>query len=530
MAEIAILYFDDEVSERRANEPSWRTIIESLGFKPDIRFDTSLDSLASELVRRPHIVIVDNVIVSTDAHGRPKEMRNEGARFIEENKAAHPDSFFILYTGKGFAVEQLGVRLPNPDLIVSKDYLIEERYQAYIASQLKARLNRAPIETPVIDDGPQDETFRYETQSLIEQVIFDWMPQAGIEARNVTAQLTKLAGGFSGAWVYRLQLSGGATGSTVPTVLKLGDTKQIEREIEAFQRYAKWLLPHDMRVDIVGKGTIGERAALCYAFALGGQDKVEPAAEALRRGNRKVIDTVIKFLFQTDRQAWYRVTDDTGAKLKSFVSNIPEYPGKKDDWRAQCFEATLQRIADAEGLTHTKNDGRMEIGRHRFGELRPTLRTLPDVKVPKCICHGDLNANNIFVNKNNIALIDFEQTGPHHIFRDFISFESSVRSLYAPTGGRTASFDDLLDLEIALLRDRNVSVNGDAVLLEVQRIRQSAFRLFPQGEPKLYAATLALHLWKLLGFRENSTDMTEWGERGERYIAAGLISALTVLA
>lgn len=528
MPALDIFYFDDVQSEREDNEPSWTAIVEQLGFRPDYRFNAALQGLADILPQRPHLIILDNVIDRIGISGQPESLKNEGARFIEEHKGDHPDSVFILYTDKTFHVDQLGARIPNPDMIVSKAYLAEKRYQDYIAAQLKARLNRAPIEALDIDVGEEGDAWRAGTKSLVEQVIIDWVPKTE-RAGAVTARLKKLSGGYSKATVYRLELSGGPTGASVPTILKLGKCEEIEREIAAFQRYAKWLLPHDMRVDIVGKGTIGSRSALCYAFALGGQENVEPAADALKAGRAKVIETVIRHLFSSQRQAWYGKSDESGPHLKNYVSNLGEYPGDKDDWRNRSLETTLRRIATADGIVHERHDAHNKIGRHGFDDVRPSLRRLPDVKVAKCICHGDLNANNIFFHGGNLALIDFEQTGPNHVFRDFVSFESSVRSLYAPSTSGHTPFEELVDLELALLREPDMIVLQDPVLLQVQRIRAAAFKRFPYAEPVLYTATILLHLWKLIGFRNDTSANSIWGDRGERYLAAGLTAALMSL-
>lgn len=525
MAVLEVLYFDDKISERTQFEPIWQDILKQIWDNIDIRYDPDLTNLASKLHTRPHIVIVDNLIEEVDHNGKREVFNNEGAQFIAEHKRAHPDTIFVLHTGRDFSILQLGQRHPNPDLIVTKDYLRVQNYKDYLAVELQTRLKRLPIDV-VESNSSSEATQRSIVKSLVEQVAYDLLPSAE-EKRWSTARLAKLSGsGFSGASVYRLELSGGSAGPSVPTVLKLGKAEQIEREIAAFQRYAKWYLPHDMRVDIVGRGTVEDQSALCYAFALGSHDKVEPMAEALRRG-KKSAGGVIKQLFQSTRQGWYIVADGPEPPIKSYFSNLQEYPSTKDEWRDICFEKTLTALCENEGLRVTKNEARLHFSGFEVDEIRRAFGRLPDVQVPMCICHGDLNANNIFHVKDRpaIALIDFEQTGLHHVFRDFVSFECSIRSLFQPVKAAVIPLVQLVDLELALLNDVDVNVSVSPVLEEVQKVRKSAFVRFPTASQAVYTAALALHLWKLLGFRDNGKS--QWHASGERHLASGLVATLT---
>jgi len=525
MADLEVLYFDDLVQQRNQYEPLWKSILLRTSERADIRYDPALPGLAAKLQSRPHIVIVDNVIEETDADGKKEVLSNEGARFIAEHKRLHPDTIFVLHTGKDFSILQLGQRIPNPDIIVTKDYMRIEGYQAYVAEQLRSRINRLPLD--IVEDGARhvDPAQRAIVKSLVEQVVYDLLPSAGDKPWTM-ARLTKLSGGYSGAVVFRLDLTGGAAGSSVPTVLKLGPSLQIEREITAFQRFAKWYLPHDMRVDIVGKGSVGTQSALCYAFALGSQDKVEPLSEALRRG-KKSVDPVVKQLFQSQRQGWYiAIESDARSSILDYFSNLEEYPFVKDEWRDTCFEKSLTAICERDGIKLDKRDSRLRFGGHEVDEIRRAFGRLPEVKVPMCICHGDLNANNIFhsAKRAGIALIDFEQTGIHHVFRDFISFESSVRSLFQPVKAPVLPLGDLVDLERALLQDVDTNVSASPVLEELQKIRRAAFERFPHADRAIYTASLALHLWKLLGFRDN--NKSQWHASGERHLTSGLAAAL----
>lgn len=531
MAQLKVLYFDDLKEEREQFETLWGDILGLAGFDADILYEGELKNLEPKLERRPHVVIVDNSIEGTDYKGDPRSDPNEGAKFIASHKPGLPDTVFVLYTGKEFSMLQLGRRIPNPDLIATKDYLQNANYQQFLAGELRRLVRRTPLEN-VLENGGTDggDARKRHVHSLIEQIVHD-IRADGDGPLWDTAKLTRITGGFSGAVVCRLELEGAEDGAPIPTIVKIGPIDQIRREQQAFTRYAKWFLPHDLRVDIVGKGETGEWAAICYAFALGGQDDVETLADVLPRGRKKAIQATIRLLFNSKRQGWYKVASAKQDHLRDYLSNLPEYPSDKDEWRDISFEKSVAEICATEGIAFSKHESRLRIGDHEIDEIRRALRRLPNIKVPRCICHGDLNANNIFVTPSNnaIALIDFEQTGLHHVFRDFVSFESSVRSLFAQTtmAPPRLGLGELIDLELALLADVEADMRADPILEQVQSIRQAAFERFPSADTALYKGAVALHLWKLCGFRDD--DKSQWTSEGERHLVSGLVSVLATM-
>src|SRR5690606_1055540 len=62
-----------------------------------------------------------------------------------------------------------------------------------------------------------------------------------------------------------------------------------------------------------------------------------------------------------------------------------------------------------------------------------------------CILHGDLNSDNVILNRNNkiAALVDFQRTGRGHVFQDLASLEASVRINYP----EHSAFGDILEIE-----------------------------------------------------------------------------------
>jgi hypothetical protein len=147
--------------------------------------------------------------------------------------------------------------------------------------------------------------------------------------------------------------------------------------------------------------------------------------------------------------------------------------------------------------------------------------------VEECICHGDLNANNILVNTSGhrMAFIDFQSTGFHNIFRDFVSLESSVRIDWS---------GDVLDHEMREQFEREIlAVEGDLTgltgyLAEVCKIRHAAlsnFPIIPGGNRRAqYLIASFIH------FSWLATRFDDWTGAGYRRLLLGAYANLLALA
>ena len=142
MTELRALYFDDETGERDQYEPIWQKILGSFGRDVDIRYDPDIKTFADRLKDRPHVVVADNLLARKDWKDARREQDNAGIKFISTHKPSHPDTVFILYTGGDFSIAQLGQRIPNPDIIVTKDYLHMKDYQDFIRKEIERRVCR----------------------------------------------------------------------------------------------------------------------------------------------------------------------------------------------------------------------------------------------------------------------------------------------------------------------------------------------------------------------------------------------------
>lgn len=225
-----------------------------------------------------------------------------------------------------------------------------------------------------------------------------------------------------------------AEGSHDETVIvKFGDFREIDREYSCY-------------VDFV-KGKTGTRATqmlnvrrtpllggIVYSFIGARIERVQDLESFYQTHAVEAIDSILDDLFKDTCGNWYA---DRGQV--QYIQLTEEYTrGLRFD--PERLKAALQRtfpaLADRRVL--------------EFAEL-------PSVQLPNplyavqgqtfgkptysCITHGDLNANNAFVDKDKHTwLIDFYWTGRGHILRDFVRLETGVKFLLLSEGDLTQRY------------------------------------------------------------------------------------------
>jgi hypothetical protein len=494
---IDVALCDDEIPEQTRLRGIFESIFARIGFDARITAYNSLSDLRGALLSRPHYVVVDNVFDRED---------NAGIQFIAREKQSYPDIVFALMTGVTFNVDQLGFRLPNPDLIGTKSHIVEQRYQDYLGERLAQLSRRYPIQGLFVDDQEgtytlTDQLPNDELQSLVEQVIFE--SALVRESDILNAQLRPLTGGYSGAAVLELQISGSTRSAKVPTVIKIAPTDWIRSEIAAFSTFVKWQLPHSLRVDIVGTGRTRRWGAIAYAFVLADELETTTATELLRKGSTKVVDRVIGDILRSKTTAWYRLAKERGEELSRKMANSREFDSTKDTRRDDALAASLKRIAEVDGVPFMKTEAGFQFGSTPFPRIRRVIFQREWGATPECYSHGDLNSNNIILNAKStkLALIDFADSGRTHVFRDFVSFETSIRLEWPDAPNES----DYSLVELTEFESRALSGLPDgapAYLTQIQKVRQAARDLFPSVPSLHYAICLGLNIWKVNAVRE----------------------------
>lgn len=239
-------------------------------------------------------------------------------------------------------------------------------------------------------------------------------------ADRVEIALKPIASGRGGAKVVEVD---GVFPKTPPAFVKIGLESVIRRESGNWRDHVLGSLDAYFTV----------RKAECYQGRLGGivynllgasGDRVLSFALYYSGHTSQEVSRVLDQVFLKLCLSWYEGRGDPS--YLNVSQAYKEYLGLPDDATTLSGEVFRENLADYAGQTKLN-----------FPESE---RSLPnpvdwaarrsDVFFPtyQCITHGDFNGDNILV--NNVGspwLIDFFTTGKGHIFRDFVTLETTVK-------------------------------------------------------------------------------------------------------
>jgi hypothetical protein len=500
-----VVLIDDEHQRIQALKKHWLSIFSAAEIDAKIIESTTFNIDSSTLFDRPHFIIVDNILEEV-VGGRRREIENRGIDFIAEHKSNHQDTVFVLSTKGRFSIDVLAQKFPHPDLIVPKTALSSAEFRKNVATLIRKVAFRTPVghlSIPNPKDSGSVDSFRNELTSILEQCLHNFAGStktSGIRQVN----LYGLGGGYSGALVFRVELFDSNLRGSVPLVLKVARGESAAREVAAYNSFVRLSMPHDMRVDLLGSGEAGEYKGALYAFAFGASLDLSPLADHIRAGEYEFVERVVTRLFDSTDIGWYSRAEFT-VSAEEFFADSEEYSHAKDSRRVDGLRETgVQLLGDSAvevGLEFCR------FGDIRFSFIRKFLEKFDRTSVPKCICHGDLNSNNILFGRgdNAVALIDFEYSGLDILYKDFVSLECSVRVDDVRFAIEThESFGERVLAELKSIRGE---LDGTVVYLDqLRRIRiaaeQCARRSSLDFSRDLYVLTLSFHLLKLLGITQ----------------------------
>ena len=339
--------------------------------------------------------------------------------------------------------------------------------------------------------------------------------------RNITIE--SLPGGRSGSVVLTCSLTGSLFYG-VKGVVKISGREEAMMEASNYQTYVKWVLPYTWRVEVLGTGITENLGAICYSFAFEGDSEPVSCTKLLKAGDKFVTSKVCNSIFDSDSKIWYSQTRPTDVDVaqyfqrKPFFKNFEQIVEREEEFIIKFSEMFPGQIG--------KSEDRLVICGFTIDRPSKLIFTNNWGKVLECICHGDLNANNILVNEriSGIAFIDFQNTGYHNIYRDFISFEGSIRIDW-PDIVASGDLCGALHHEIDLYYNK---YNGGISYIDnILLIRNAAFKNFAAdidtNRRRLYLVASYVHFcWLATRFRE-------WTEFGYRRLLIGAAASLICL-
>lgn len=473
-----------------------------------------------ELIDKLETTIVDVVI--SDLFLKNEDFA--GLIVVQSVKTNFPDVFCIGNSGKNIGYRQTTSKLPTFDMFIDKFGLIGNR-KYYIDAMVKEFLAKFKRNTGICIDPnsklPDELKNNNELHSLLSQVTFVSHKQdTYINGRNIL--LTPLSGGKSGSHVFKMIAKNPESNiSSVPAVLKISKRKYAEEELENYNRFVKWILPYSWRVDLLGVGFTKSYGAVCHSFVLSGREEFDSLTHFISYGKVDVVKNILSKIFNPDMRSWY------SEKLIQYENNINErYLNKyftKDsakDNSAKRFAKYCQEIFHGSVVTNTY----VKVFGHRYPLPMDCLFGQPNGKYQSCICHGDMNSNNIIVAKNGeIIFIDFQHTGRGHVFEDFITMESSIRLFFCNSADNRekVQWKDIFKWE-----ERITSVSDNKTLSPLYQIiadiRSRAQKNFPEENFRNYYYGVAAINCKLLRLPNLSDE-----QKG--YLLSGILKALDKL-
>lgn len=237
---------------------------------------------------------------------------------------------------------------------------------------------------------------------------------------SVKAELEKLHGGYS-ATTFRVRSFDHQGRVLRPTVLKTGDRPMIQREAERCKQYAMPYILNNSAM-ILGTSFYCQMGALRYNFVgIGGED-TELKWLTHYFHSWPVDDLVSLFdkIFLKILKPWY------GQAVPEVI-----YPYADHDPTKTFFPHVFRQAEEELGIPEKNRS--FTIGGSEKNFLNPyhylheeyPRRRKQGMDYYSAICHGDLNMQNILLDKDmNVYLIDFSETRPRSAISDFARLEA----------------------------------------------------------------------------------------------------------
>ncbi|KAF1086205.1 putative anti-sigma factor antagonist BtrV [Sporotomaculum syntrophicum] len=237
------------------------------------------------------------------------------------------------------------------------------------------------------------------------------------DARRVV--LEPLHGGFSLGKPFRVTAYDNANRRMLPTVLKIGPTSLIEKEIENHQKYVHGYILNNSTT-IMGQTTCGDTTGMRYNF-LGISGPDSNLCWLTNRFQEKPVGELIPLfdeIFTHILKPWYG--QPCWEMIKPYQEHNPlvRFPMILEEAEKELGISAHQDMIDCPEL------GVVLPNPYNFLQKEYPARQSASRLWYTGINHGDLNMQNILLDeRDNVYIIDFSDTGPRNIVSDFARLE-----------------------------------------------------------------------------------------------------------
>jgi hypothetical protein len=380
-----------------------------------------------------------------------------GLDFIRHIKTTYPDIYVIACSAGAPTVEQIRNNQPSFDLFLPKHTMLtpsedlsrearefESSFRRCIGVRLEFEAGSS-IEDIAVRGEPVSER---DLSSLLSQCLAD-LREVESGLRPDRAVFKPLKGGLSGSCVLEVALHARRPANDfTKLVMKISPLEWAKSEHDNFQKYVKWMMPPNKRTEIVGQGRTAALGAITYGFIFGGERQFQTLNDALEAKDLQRCKEVLGAVFDPEYQSYYQRSVHESQK---FIGQQYKSRYFSDDQIQETRSILDTFIPLLFNGTREGNDFQIN-GEFFANPVSVIFRGYP-VKYSEAVCHGDLNATNIVcTNDGQVAYIDFQDSGPAHIFQDFASVESSIRLIWGvDRASNRINADGILQQEEKLL-------------------------------------------------------------------------------
>jgi hypothetical protein len=353
-------------------------------------------------------------------------------------------------------------------------------------------------------------------------------PKNGTNIQKIT--LYPISGGYSSSYIYKMICQTANGEPVINSVLKCSKRKYALKEIENYKNYVKWYLPYTWRPEMLSYALNKEYGIICYSFVNNDATPFSSLTDCITMKKYKKIDFAIEKIFSGTTKQWY--SEKNCNFIESSINNYyrklyfdlsrsnsppleaPEVTNKPDTSLLAARSDFIQNKEGGNGkktiqtipyniveevlkkLNGTIEHERYIIEKESFPMAETLFTNHVANKYQQCICHGDLNTNNLLLSEGDeLIFIDFQDTGKGHVFHDFVVFEICLR-LYQPQR-KTLKFKDLLKIEIDVSNNNFSFTKQNGIWPRIQKIRTLAEENFPYENLNSYYLSMAMRAFRL---------------------------------
>jgi Phosphotransferase enzyme family len=507
---------------------------EEIGYECEPEFadtaDDAIGKISDPNLLPWHVFICD---LSLGSRGVPT-----GQSVVRVIKERFPEIFCILTSNIRYPAANIVDQVPHLDMYINKgsfnpgspqwkSYILEfaRKFRVDVSSQLPIdemhdliRSSKWLKEMKEYSSfGEKRELTKQHLDAMLRQVLFRGH---GIDPLLTVGNMTLRAtnGGRSESLVLKANIRTDQGASMMPTILKMSGRESARRERDNYEQYVKWHLSHQYRVDSLGYGETKDWGLFAYSFAFG--DEVEPKAitNYIEDCEFTKLQGMIPRIFSLDGRKWYSPNVlKSEVDLETYYSRRLFPRNDSTDRSAVVFDNILTDVFAGKSdfsATRTVIDDQEYPGRSLITAMAPR-------DYLSCICHGDLNSNNILVaagahSEEQLVFIDFQDTGRGHVFHDFISFEAGIRLRYGASnldssnhiyvpGSKARTQSGLTTLEYIAWEKRLAELppgenltDGPDIFVLMSEVRRWAQQNFPTEDWRTYLYGVAIYNFRLL--------------------------------